>query len=102
MQSIYLLDFEIEQNPYAKQKIAIKNFIRNYATVYVDIDKSDLIAERAKMIMESGIKYKDAIHVVSAIEAGCDYLISTDKRLLKYKSESIRLMNPMSFLIMRG
>ena len=44
------------------------------------------------------MKYKDAYHVASAIIAGCDYLISTDKRLLKYKNDKIKLVNPIEFV----
>ena len=49
-------------------------------------------------IMETGVKYKDACHVASAILAECDYLISTDKRLLKYKSDRLKLANPIEFV----
>lgn len=52
----------------------------------------------ANKIMETGVKYKDACHVASAIIAECDYLISTDKRLLKYKSDKIKLVNPIEFV----
>ena len=50
--------------------------------------------------MNSGIKAKDALHVACAIEAGCRYLLSTDDRLLKYKHESILLLNPIDFICM--
>lgn len=100
--SSYMLDFERSQNPYTRQKLAIENFIKKYACYYVDIDKSDLIVEKAKSIMQTGIKYKDAIHVACAIEANCDYFISTDKRLLKYESDKIKLTNPIDFIWMRG
>lgn len=48
--------------------------------------------------METGIKYKDACHVASAILAECSYFLTTDKRLLKYKDEKIKIMNPIDFL----
>ena len=98
----YMLDFEQDQNPYAKQKYAIENFIKDYASYYVDYDKSNIILERAISIMDTGIKYKDAIHVACAIEAKCDYLISTDKRLLKFESDKIKLINPIDFAGMKG
>ena len=100
--SSYMLDFEQDQNPYVKQKFAIEKFIRDYASYYVDYDKSSIILERAKSIMETGIKYKDAIHVACAIEAKCDYLISADKRLLKFESDKIKLINPIDFAGMKG
>ena len=48
--------------------------------------------------MATGVKEKDAYHVASAIYAGCEYFISTDIRLLKYKSEKIRLVTPIEFV----
>lgn len=48
-------------------------------------------------IMKTGIKPADASHVAYAIIAECDCLLTTDKRLLKYSTEKIRLMNPIEF-----
>jgi predicted nucleic acid-binding protein len=48
--------------------------------------------------MATGIKHKDAIHLATAIIAEADYFISTDKRVLKYKSEKIRTINPIEFI----
>ncbi len=31
--------------------------------------------------------------------SGCEYFISTDKRLLKYKSNKIKLVTPVEFVI---
>ena len=47
---------------------------------------------------EDGNKYKDACHVASAILAGCQYFVTTDKRLLKYRSAQIKLVNPITFV----
>lgn len=48
--------------------------------------------------MEAGVKYKDACHVASALLAGCEYLITTDKRLLKYRTEKMKMVNPIQFV----
>ena len=48
--------------------------------------------------MVSGVKYKDACHVASAIFAECDYFISTDKRLLKYLTDEITMIDPVDFI----
>ena len=50
--SSYMLDFEQDQNPYVKQKFAIEKFIRDYASYYVDYDKSSIILTRP--IVEAG------------------------------------------------
>ena len=49
-------------------------------------------------IMATGIKSMDASHLAAAIVAGCDYFITTDDRILKYKGDRIRVMDPVQFL----
>lgn len=80
----YMLWFENGQNPYEIRRQAITEYIRNNTSVYIDYDKMEEVANEAKSIMETGIKQKDAIHVASAIIAGCDCFLTTDIRLLKY------------------
>lgn len=96
--SSYMLRYECINSPFMDRKRAIIQFIDKYADYIVDVDRKNLIEERAQDIMSTGIKFKDACHVASAIFAGCDYFISTDKRLLRYKSEEIKLVSPVEFL----
>lgn len=56
---------------------------------------NDFLAEE---IMQTGIKLKDASHTACAIVANCDFLITTDKRLLKYKDNRIKIINPIEFI----
>ncbi len=51
----------------------------------------------ATEIMETGIKAFDAAHIACAIAAKCHYFITTDKRILKYKTDRIQLLNPVDF-----
>lgn len=37
-------------------------------------------------------------HVASAIYAKCSYFISTDKRLLKYQTNEIKMVTPIEFV----
>ncbi len=71
--------------------------INKHTTKYVSPDNHKTVASKAKDIMETGIKYKDAIHIAAAIYAECDVFLSTDIRALKYKTDEIRLMNPVEF-----
>ena len=77
----YMLRFENEQNPYEIRRQAITEYIRGNTSVYIDYDRMEEVAKEAKSIMETGIKQKDAIHVASAIIAGCDCFLTTDIRL---------------------
>lgn len=96
--SSFILDYENSCNPYTDRKSAITKFLNENVLDYVGSDKSDLIATNAKKIMATGVKMKDACHIACAELMNCDYLLSTDKRMLKYKSNSIKLINPIEFL----
>ncbi len=54
--------------------------------------------EKAAEMIRSGVKYKDACHVASAILSGCSYFVSTDIRLLKHKRDDIRMVNPIDLI----
>ncbi|MCR5166002.1 MAG: hypothetical protein K6C13_02110 [Oscillospiraceae bacterium] len=84
--------------PVRIRRDVINDFIEQNSSVHVGNDSTEKVREMARQIMDTGIKYKDACHVASAILAECDYLISTDKRLLKYKSDRIKLVNPIEFV----
>lgn len=93
-----ILCFEIDNCPVRIRRDIINDFIEQNSSVHVGNDSTEKVREMARQIMDTGIKYKDACHVASAILAECDYLISTDKRLLKYKSDRIKLVNPIEFV----
>ncbi len=94
----YTLQYELSRNPYDMRKSAIECFITQQARYYVDYDREPELKIIADEIMAAGIKEKDAYHVASAIYGGCEYFISTDKRLLKYKSDKIKLLTPVEFV----
>lgn len=94
----YMLRYECSQNPYEMRKKAIMQFIDTYAAAYVGLERKNEIEAIAREIMRTGVKYKDACHVASAIYAECEYFISTDKRLLKYRTSKIKMVTPMEFI----
>lgn len=94
----YMLRYECGQNPYEMRRRAIMQFVDTHATAYVGLERKDEIVSMATEIMSTGIKFKDACHVASAVYANCEYFISTDKRLLKYKTDQIKLVNPIDFV----
>ncbi|MBO6178741.1 MAG: hypothetical protein J6O04_06185 [Selenomonadaceae bacterium] len=95
----YTLDYEVSRNPFKMRKLAIMNFIINNIKGYVGEERAELIKPIAESIMEHGVKEKDAYHVASAIYAKCEYFISTDIRLLKYKTDKIKLVTPIEFVL---
>jgi len=71
---------------------------KSHATI--DIAEATDIINNARLIQNLGVKSKDALHVACAIEAKCDYFLSTDDFLLKKLSGFIKIksLNPLSFL----
>ena len=94
----YVSRYENGNSPYSKNKIAIEKFFE-HATTYVDIDKADIVEKRANEIMKYGVKSKDALHISCAIEAKCDYFITTDDGILrKYRNGDIKVCSPIEFI----
>lgn len=96
--SSYVLMFEISKNPYENRKQTIIEFVDKYCSKYVDAELSEDIKINADKIIATGVKTKDAFHVSCAIYLGADYFLTTDDRLLKYKTSKINLLNPIDFL----
>jgi len=93
----YILDFENAQNPFAERRQAIARWRQ---LSYQDISASPCVLTHARSLGEHGIKAKDALHVACAIEAQCDYFLTTDDQLLKRLTASsmIVAMNPVDFI----
>ncbi|MDO4962361.1 MAG: type II toxin-antitoxin system VapC family toxin [Eubacteriales bacterium] len=95
----YILVAENAANRFESKRNDIQNFIDQYTGIYVSETNSDKVKAIANDIMDAGIKLMDACHVACAIIAGCDYFISTDKRLLKYRDSRIKIVNPVVYVV---
>lgn len=96
--SSYMLDYEVSRNPYEARQKTIRSFIDENAGVYVDKSYEAEAEALAEKIKSTGVKSADAIHTACAMIAECDYMLSTDDRLLKYKPDKMRLVNPVEFI----
>lgn len=94
----YMLRYECSNNPFEMRRNTILDFIKENAYGYVGDNHKKDIELKAAEIMKTGVKFKDACHVASAIYAGCEYFISTDIRLLKYKTDEIKMVTPIEFV----
>ena len=94
----YTLDYELSRNPYEMRRQSISQFIQENMKAYVGAERAGMIGPMAAEIMKTGVKEKDAYHVAAAVYAGCAFFISTDQRLLKYKSDRIRMVTPIEFV----
>ena len=94
----YVLWYENSQNPYETKKKAINEFLQKNSVEYIDVDKSGIIKTKAEEIMKTGVKMKDAYHVACAVCASCDCFLTTDDRLLRYRTDEIQIINPIDFV----
>ena len=93
----YVNRLENDDNPFATRKNSINEFFKN-AVFYINSTCAEAIEKTAFVIMQSGIKPRDALHIACAIKGGCNYFITTDKLLLKHTSSEIVVCNPIQFL----
>ena len=94
----YMSVYENNDNPHEERKLSITDFF-GYASLFIDYTKAKKVEEKAAVIMECGIKNKDAIHIACAIEAECDYIITTDDDLVRKSIDNeIIICNPIDFI----
>ncbi len=96
--SSYVLMYENSKNPHELRKRTIHDFVRDSISVYIDTDCADEVKRIADEIIATGVKSADAHHVACAILADSDYFLTTDDRLLKYKTDRICLLDPTAFI----
>jgi predicted nucleic acid-binding protein len=96
--SSFVLYSEILENPSEYKRNSILRFVDSYAKEHIGSEMTTEAMPIANDIMKTGIKTFDAAHVACAILAECDYFVTTDKRLLKYKTDRIKLVNPIDFV----
>lgn len=96
--SSWFITFENSQNPYDIRRIAINDFLKNNVCVFISSEKQKEVEALAEPITASGVKKMDACHIASAILAKCECFLTTDKRVLKYRSSQIEVLNPTDFI----
>ena len=95
----YILEAENAANPFQMKRDDIQSFLDAYTKVYVSKNMDQDVRERAAEIMQTGVKLMDACHVACAMLAGCELFLSTDRRLLKFQVEGMRIVNPVTFIM---
>lgn len=98
----YMTFYENSENPYEMRKRSIRDFQEKNAVIYLSGDSDDVVNKKAIEVEATGIKHKDACHVVCAILTESDYLLTTDDRLLKYKTNEVKIMSPIEFISEEG
>ena len=96
--SSYVLLYENSKNPHEQRKKSILSFVKDNTIDYVDVDRANEVKSKADEIIAAGVKTADAHHVACAILAGCDFFLTTDDRLLKYKTDKLQIIDPIEFI----
>jgi hypothetical protein len=91
----YILEFENSENPHIDRQASTLKW-KSIATTHCEQNKS--IVDRAKELETKGFRSKDALHVSCALEAGADYLLTTDNKILNKPVDGIEFSNPIDFV----
>lgn len=94
----YMLDYENAKNRFWHKRQAISEFLNENEAYYVSQDRNEEAIQIAEEIKKTGAKNADALHVACAILAKSNYFITTDDRLLKYRSEKVEIVTPGEFV----
>ena len=79
----YILIYENNKNPFADKRKTIGEFVEEFTSIFIDIDRANEVISIAAEIMQSGIKEMDASHLACAVLSECDYFLTTDDKVLK-------------------
>lgn len=93
----YILDFENAANPFKERRAAVGSWRRRSV---VDISETPALLENATALTALGLRSKDALHVACAVEADCDYFLTTDDALLKKLNNYTKIVvaDPTAFV----
>ena len=96
-----ILTHEVLQNPIRRRRRLIFSW-RNGAVE--DVVSDENVLRRGKSFQSLGIKPKDALHLASAVESGCDWFLTTDRGILKKVSvaDGMKIANPVDFIMTEG
>ena len=94
----YILQYENDQNSYINHKHEIRKW-KNQASHLVSASAE--IIERAKTYQITDLHPKDALHCSCAVSVKADYLITTDKQLIKTarKINELNVVIPLTFIL---
>lgn len=94
----FMLHYENYRKKDEDQRDKIDFFIRSNRKIYIGIDSVESLKIFVDDFVSRGLKQKDAYHLASAIFANCDYFLTFDKKLLKFTTDKIKILNPVEFM----
>ncbi len=93
----YILQSENEANPFDERQRAVGAWER-YAIM--DICEGPAVLEKGDQLVQIGLRTKDALHIACAIEAGCEYFLTTDDKILNKRNliREVTITDPINFI----
>ena len=92
----FILEYENNENPYRIRRETILRW-KVIASEYILSNRK--IIDYAEDLQTIGIKPKDSLHIACAVFSNCDYVLTTDRKLLNLESKDIKICNPIDFVI---
>jgi len=94
----FILDYENEENPFQD----IKDSIKLWKDIAIELILPEESIKKTANELVSLYRFgaKDSLHISCAIYAKCDYLITTDKKMIKKGKllKNIVIINPVTFI----
>jgi predicted nucleic acid-binding protein len=94
----YVLDYEIGNSPFSERKDRIMQW-KNIARLHCVENESILL--EAEKLQKIGLKVVDSLHIACADFMQCDYVLTTDGKMLNKPIKQVTQMpvlNPMEFI----
>ena len=93
----YVLQSENEANPFEERRRSIGAW-KKYAIR--DVEEGPSILKRGSDLIRVGLRPKDALHVACAIEAECEYFLTTDDKILNKDITivELKITDPIGFI----
>ncbi|GHU53462.1 hypothetical protein FACS1894200_14000 [Spirochaetia bacterium] len=91
----YVLDYEIGLSPFEERR---DKFLKWKKVAKCFCDENETLLSSAEKLFSIGFKTIDALHTAAAIYMKCDYLVTTDRKMLNKNTSHITIVNPIDFL----
>lgn len=98
----FMLYAETRRCPNAMARQSNLDFMLRYRKSYVSRTEKQSLMPLIEEIVSTGIKAADATHIACAIRSSCDYLVTTDDRMLRYHDPRIKIITPTDMVYLLG
>jgi hypothetical protein len=88
-------DYENNDNPSREKRERIAAW-KNAAFLRRGLNEA--VLKKALELASLNIRAKDALHIASAIDSGCDFFITTDRKILNKKIDDVAGVTPAVFV----